>query len=389
MQWTMFVPIVVLLVLRLLAAPRPRTGLLLGVAFGAQALACMYVALMLATWLAPFVALMAVAWRVRATRTLARAVAAAAIVPAAIALLIGASYTKARPVHGEWSLATVYPFSAQPRDYGDAHPWLATYRDQSIARHHAERELFPGASTVALAGTALVPPLGSVPIATLVSGALAFDWSLGLNGLSYDDLRRRLSPYRSIRVPARFAVFVDTSLVILGIYGARRLLHLTHGRRRAAVCAALAGAVLVDLRVAPALQAYPSEIPGIYRSVTSDMVLAELPEKDREIDYMYFSTTHWAHLLGGYSGFFPPLDEFNRVADAFPDPKAVESFHRLGATHLTYNCAFETSKERCAEVLRRLDGNPTLQLVTAGIWQAAPVVLYRFRELPRADGRLR
>ena len=379
MQWTMFVPAVVLLTLRLLAAPRWRTGLLLGAAFGAQALSCMYVAVMLGTWLVPFGALVALAWKVRPTRALAAGLLAAALVPAAIGLFLGATYMKARPVHGDWSVRTVQPFSAEPKDYGDAHPWLATYRRESSAGHHAERELFPGSSTLALAAAALPPPLGAVTIASLASGALAFDWSLGFNGLTYDDLRRHLPPYRSIRVPARFAVLVDTSLVILGMYGVRRVLYLARERRRAIVCGALAAVVLVDLRVAPELQAYPSEIPSIYRSVTPDMVLAEMPEKDREIDYMYFSTTHWARLLGGYSGFFPPLDEFNRAADAFPAAGAVDTFHRLGATHLTYNCAFEKSRNRCAEVLRELDANPSLQIVATGTWKSAPVALYRFR----------
>ena len=379
MQWTMFVPLVVLLVLRVLATPRWKTGLFLGAAFGAQALSCMYVAVMLATWLVPFIALVGLAWKVRPTKGLASALLAAAIVPAAVALFIGEPYSKARAVHGDWSLAIIHPFSAEPADYGDAHPWLATYREPPSGRHHAERELFPGSSTLAFAGAAVLPPLGAVPIATLTAGALSFDWSLGLNGLTYDDLRRRVSPYRSIRVPARFAVFVDTSLVMLGIFGLRRVLNLVRGRSRAVVCAALVAAVLVDLRVVPELQAYPTEIPSIYSSVTPDMVLAELPEKDREIDYMYFSTRHWAHLLGGYSGFFPPLDEFNRAAGEFPSANAVAAFHRLGATHLTYNCAFETYKQRCAEVMSALDGNPSLQVVATGTWKSAPVVLYRFK----------
>ena len=379
MQWTMFVPLVILLVLRVLAAPHWKTGLLLGAAFGAQALSCMYVAVMLATWLVPFIALIALAWRLRPTKALAIALLAAAIVPAAVGLFVGESYTKARSVHGDWSLAIIHPFSAEPADYGDAHPWLAMYRGGPAAGHHAERELFPGTSTLAFAGAAVLPPLGAVATAALASGALSFDWSLGLNGLTYDDLRRHVSPYRSIRVPARFAVFVDVSLVMLGIFGVRRVLNLVRGHRRAVVCAVLTAAVLVDLRVVPELQAYPSEIPSIYSSVTPEMVLAELPEKDREIDYMYFSTRHWAHLLGGYSGFFPPLDEFNRAADEFPSDNAVATLHRLGATHLTYNCAFEKYKQRCVEVMSALDGNPSLQLVATGTWKSAPVLLYRFK----------
>ena len=60
--------------------------------------------------------------------------------------------------------------------------------------------------------------------------------------------------------------------------------------------------VLFDLRMEPGLGAYYSGVPPIYASVTPDMVLIELPV-DRHIDYMHFSTWHWASLVGGYSGF--------------------------------------------------------------------------------------
>src|SRR4029453_16911305 len=118
--------------------------------------------------------------------------------------------------------------------------------------------------------------------------------------------------------------------------------------------------------------------PSLYGRVTPDMVLAELP-RFHEIDFMYFSTRHWAKLLGGYSGFIPDNRPLNAALDAFPAPDGIEGLRRLGATHLTYNCALERSLARCRANLEVLDANPSMQLVAREIWAGAPVSLYRLR----------
>ena len=75
LQWTAFVPLALFAVLRLLAEPRWRTGMAFGAAVAAQCLACMYVGVMLVTFLVPFVVFVAVAWRVPPSRRLAQACA--------------------------------------------------------------------------------------------------------------------------------------------------------------------------------------------------------------------------------------------------------------------------------------------------------------------------
>ena len=58
----------------------------------------------------------------------------------------------------------------------------------------------------------------------LVTGtAVAFDGSLGTNGLVYANLYRYLLPFRGMRVPARFAALVGTGLILLSACGVRRL----------------------------------------------------------------------------------------------------------------------------------------------------------------------
>ena len=103
--------------------------------------------------------------------------------------------------------------------------------------------------------------------------------------------------------------------------------------------------MLFDLRMDPRLQPYYATMPSIYNRVTPDMVLVEFP-RFHDTDYMYFSTRHWAHLLGGYSGFTASDGLLDDGLRAFPSPAGVEALHRRGATHLTYNCALETNPVR-------------------------------------------
>ena len=186
--------------------------------------------------------------------------------------------------------------------------------------------------------------------------------------------------YRGMRVPARFSVVLGSALALLGAVGARRLIGLGRSpRAQTAICGVLAIGVLFDLRLDPRLQTYYPTMPSLYGSVTPDMVLAEFPRDNHDNDYMYFSTRHWAHLIGGYSGYIPMDDEVLYGFQHFPEPGALARLRGYGATHVTYNCAFEPRPWRCDSALEALDTNPTLELVASERWQGKDVRLYRFR----------
>ena len=378
LQWTMFVPLAVLGLMRLLAEPRWRTGLFLGAATALQCLACMYVAVMLITFLVPFGIMLMVGWRVRPTRALITGAIGAALILGPVAGGLSAAYLKSREAHGDRSIQEVSEGSAFASEYGKAPYRMVNYRWQSRQGHRPERELFPGTSTVAVAAAAIVPPLTPVTIATMVAGASSFDLSLGVNGLVYDDLYRRFAAIRGMRVVSRFSVMVQTALAFLCAVGARRMLGLARTpSRRAALCATLATVILLDLRMDAALQPYPAGMPSIYRHVDASMVLAEMPD-GHVVDSMYFSTRHWARLLSGYSGFFPPAPDLDRAKREFPSPDAIATLRTLGATHVTYTCAFDRDRRRCASVLAQLAANGALELVAQDEWQGHPIVLYRF-----------
>lgn len=376
--WVMFVPLAIVAGLRMLADPRLATGARFGAAVAAQWLASMYLGVMLVSFLAPLMAIVAVAWRIVPSRRQAVAVIAAGamVVPAFIGL--GLPYMKSRERRGDRGRQEVSSFSAAPGDYGRPHLRLATYRWRSTGPQD-ERQLFPGTSTLALAAAGIVPPLTGATVATIVAAAVTFDWSLGFKGLTYDDLFKRSSVYRGMRVPARFSAILGAALALLAGYGAERVLRLARTPLAgAALCSGLAVFVLFDLRLDPQPEPYWDTIPSIYSRVTPDMVLVELPAEP-QIEYMYFSTSHWARLLGGYSGYpgYSPL-----LVDgwkAFPSAASIDQFRRAGATHLTYNCALEKKPSRCAGVFAFLDASSALELVASERWERADVRLYRFR----------
>jgi hypothetical protein len=142
--------------------------------------------------------------------------------------------------------------------------------------------------------------------------------------------------------------------------------------------ALLAVLVLFDLRLNTFLVKYWPAVPGVYARVTPEMILVEMPASHAQ-DYMYFSTQHWARLLGGYSGFTPPDPDLERSFDEFPSSDALELLRRRGATNLTYNCAFERSAARCDRNRDLLDSNPSVKLVVREQWNGADVSLYEFR----------
>jgi hypothetical protein len=379
LQWVMFVPLAIVTGLRMLAAPRWSTGLAFGAAVTAQWLSSMYVGVMLVSFLAPFMLVAALGWRVRPSWRLATALltAGAIVVPAFVGLSL--PYLNSRGTRGDRSLQAVSDGSASPSDYGSTHIRMTTYMGHSRAGNKPERQLFPGTTTLALAGLGMVPPLTAGGIATIVAGSLTFDWSLGFKGLTYDDLYKRSVAHRGMRVPARFSVVVGAALALLGAFGAARVLRL--GRTPAArggICAALTLAVLFDLRMDPMLVPYRATIPSIYNRVTPDMVLVELPVEP-QIDYMYFSTRHWARLLGGYSGYTGYSNALLEGWTAFPSAAAIEKFRGAGATHLTYNCALEKRRNRCEPTLNQLDAIPALALVASERWEGAEVRLYRIK----------
>ena len=99
---------------------------------------------------------------------------------------------------------------------------------------------------------------------------VAFDGSMGLKGHWYPIAHAHLSPMRSMRVPARFAILVGLSLAVLSAFGVERIARrLRSTGTRAALAVLMTAAVLAD--VWPHLDLRPlwKTPPSIYASRSS------------------------------------------------------------------------------------------------------------------------
>ena len=272
-------------------------------------------------------------------------------------------------------------FSATPSDYLRAHFRSAVYGTRMLPGRQPERALFPGVVPIALAAAGLVPPLGAVRLAYVAGLAVAFDGSLGFNGLTYPYLYDWFSPIRGLRVPARFSVLVALSLAVLSGFGVRRLLRVPRRAPARGRCSPRPWSLSVA-NVWPVLPLRPvwPEPPPVYGALAGarHVVLAEFPVPDDyayNTPYMYFALWHWAPMVNGYSGFMPKsYDEFQHGVADFPGPLALATLKHRGVTHVTVNCAFY--RGGCDALLDRLDGIPDLRRIAEGRWQGQRVRLY-------------
>jgi hypothetical protein len=382
LQFFWFLPLAFIALMRMLAHPCARSGAVFGALLTAQWLASMYFGVMLVVFLTPVGLLLAVAWRVRPTRALSAAIAACSAI-----VLVGGSITavpfmRSQKDRGERSVAEVRSASAVPSDYVAANEGLVMYRGV-LPRSSNERELFPGIATLALGLVGAMPPMSLGTIVLVAGAAVAFDGSLGLNGLIYDDLYASVLPFRGMRVPARFAALVGSGLILLSAYGARRVLLLGRTpRRQAALFAVLSAGALLDLRSDVGLMPYFATVPPIYSNVTSEMVLAELPTPvAATVAGMYFSTFHWARLINGYSGYFPAgYGDLKGEMEHFPTTPALAELRQRGATHITVNCRLFSDRAKCAAVLAAMEEMPELVRISEARWEGADVRLYQLRQ---------
>lgn len=137
-------------------------------------------------------------------------------------------------------------------------------------------------------------------------------------------LHEYLPGFDGLRVPARFAMIVMLFLSVLAGLGAAAV---ERKRKRGAAAVLMVGALFLvegwagsiplnvvwaeaDLRPPPPRMRTGRQTPAVYRFVRTlpaDAVLIEFPfgATGYELQYMFYSTTHWRRLLNGYSGMFP------------------------------------------------------------------------------------
>lgn len=248
---------------------------------------------------------------------------------------------------------------------------------------------------MALAIAGAWPPLTASRMALIASGIVAFDGSLGLNGVLYPVLYRLFPPLHSVRVPARFAILVVLMLAVLAGIGAARLLaRFQRTSARVVAAGVLTGLIILDAWPhSDRLPVWRSP-PSVYAALPGGSVLFEFPvhspaERFSEnLPYMYFSMWHWRPLVNGYSGFIPAsYDALLRGVSTFPDAPALQYLGGVGVTHIGLHCRL-WEPDVCASTMARLDGTPGVRRLARAEWYGAPSTLYELNRDPGSGLRV-
>jgi hypothetical protein len=364
LQWTMWIPLTFLALHLVVDTGRAWLGLVVGVCAGLQLLSCVYYGVFLATALmfaVPFVVL--VETPTTRLKPVLVGLGLTALVAGSIAAVYAIPYREAEQIVGVRPLSEVASYSAHLADYlavPDSN-WL--YGGSRLPAGGQERRLFAGGAAVGLALFGLVrrrPDKRQVLYVLLAAVAVAM--SMGTNGVLYSFIGQWVSPYRGLRVPARFAVVALFCVAVLAAYGYARLAALRPKARYA-----LGGAILcllfLEYHVRLQLVVYPSQPPAVYKILTHlpRGVIAEFPMPlpdtlpGREAEYQYQSTYHWFPLVNGYSGTYPP-SYLRRLAQLreFPDDRSIVQLERDNVAYvIVHVSAYDISQS--ARILSGLE----------------------------------
>jgi len=408
LQQTQFIPLALWAFHRLLDSGRVRDGVLLGAFTAGQLLSCMYYGLFLIPYMAVVCGTLLIASRRMPRERLTALVVAAGIVTAAM-VPVGRAYLAARDVVGQRGREEVAQNSATWRNYLAPPEVNAVYGNVFARFMEPERRLFPGFVAVALAIVGMLPRKRgglehsenlehpensanpSARFAYILGLILAFDVSLGFNGVIYRALYDYFLPFKALRIPARMGLMVGFSLAVLAGYGAARIAaRLRSANARRTVLMVIGVLMLVEYASKPLpLWAAPARPPESYADLVRDAgegptsVIFEFPTGGMQDPfYLYYSTFHWQYLINGYSGFFPP--SYQKVVYAmrgFPDETALTVIGSHGVRYLVIHGEF-LPRERYEQVIATIERRPDLKLVSRRPWRdidgaAAEISVYR------------
>jgi len=152
--------------------------------------------------------------------------------------------------------------------------------------------------------------------------------SLGLNFFFHEFLFSRTGIFRSIRVPARWAIIAYVGLAVWGAMGAVELLRRNDGRKRQIFASLLVVFALLDVWHRIKWEMSTPEPAPVYRWLAKMKrgPVLELPMSGYGVQYLYMlaNATHHVPIYDGLSGFEPPVarelrdaGEANRFDDAY------------------------------------------------------------------------
>ena len=337
LQWAVWMPWAFWATQRTLETGSLRYGLLTGLFMALQMTSSIYYGLFLALVLGLVVAVQALAMGRRSLRPLA-VLAAGGIILAATTWVYSAPYRSASARVGLRSTEEISKYSATPKSYllvPEANRLHGGRRAGST-----ELNLYPGAVPVLLGLFALVAVRPTRITAAYAAGLLlAFDMSLGVNGLLYPYLQAHVGAFKGLRAPSRAAILLLLCLGVLAARATGALLARIPPRAQTAGAVALMALILIDYWSAPMRLIWYPRRAALYemlKTLPAGQVLElPLPTLDtlpfHDGRYLYTSTWHWKTLTNGYSGYYPRsyLERIIRLT-TIPSPSALRQLKADG-----------------------------------------------------------
>jgi hypothetical protein len=226
---------------------------------------------------------------------------------------------------------------------------------------------------------------------------IAFDMSLGLNGVTYPLLYRYVASFQALRVPARIAILVNLSLAVLSAYGAAWLLDAVRRPWLRRVAAAVIVPILVvEYASSPMLAvAPPPSRVDAWLAKQPPVVIVQLPLASASNGwagydwlYMYQGIAHRQKMLNGYSG-FPPASYYamREAMQGFPDDRSMSFLRERHVDYVVLHGSLY-SPDEWSSLRRRLRDRSDLLLTTMVDADSDIVVVYAVRiEVATGAGR--
>ena len=342
--WTAPMPLSLLVLHRATERDRKvRDGLLLGVLVALQA----YCSLYYAAFLALFIALWSLATGLMSDGAVRKRVLICVAIGGIVGLVAtapyGYVYYKARQEVGSRDASEIRSYSAQPMDYLQPNPENRMYR-RPPAQAHEERSLFPGITATLLAVLGLIGCRNRVAALYGVLLVLAFDLSLGLNGLLYPLVSSAVPLLSSLRAPARFSSLFLVSLSVLAAMGLHWLSAKVPAWGKYLLTTIVVVTCMAEYWSAPLIVRAPiirpPHVQQWLRTIPNTVILdLPVPVPDQlwgwEPNFQYLSIFHWHRLINGYSG-YPArsyIDTLTRLED-FPTERGIRHLRSLGVQYV-------------------------------------------------------
>ena len=367
--WTAPMPLALFVLHRAIERDRPlRDGLLVGVLVALQAYCSLYYAAFLGLFIGLWTVVIGLMSENAARRRLVICVSIGAMTSLALTAPYGYVYYKARQEVGARDATEIQRYSAQPTDYIQPNPGNRMYR-RPPAEAHEERSLFPGATASLLALLALIGRRSRVAVLYGVLLVLAFDLSLGLNGLLYPVASSAVPLLSSLRAPARFSSLFLVSLSVLAAVGLTWLSTRMPSWGRYAITTIVAAACMVEYWSAPLMVRAPilrpPSVQQWLRTIPNTVILdLPVPETDKlwgwETTFQYLSIFHWHRLINGYSG-YPARDYIDTLSqlEDFPTAKGIAHLRFLGVQYIVVHERMYEGSD-FGNLVERMLGHPDL-----------------------------